>query len=151
MALTADRNTPRAEGDLRQGGLAAAVVVFAGALVMRNSSGYLTKGAAATGAVGVGRAGERKTGGANAGDEALYYQAGIFRFDNSTSGDLIATTDVGKPCYVVDDAKVAKTDGSGTRSIAGFIDGVDSQGVWVRFDEVLARAYVAGVTLPEAD
>jgi hypothetical protein len=151
MALSADRDTPRAEGDRRQGGLAASVVVFAGALIMRNSAGYLTKGATATGAVGVGRAEERKTGGANAGDETLAYRPGTYRFDNSTSGDLIAATDVGKPCFIVDDQKVAKTDGSGTRSIAGFIEAVDSQGVWVRFDEALAQAYVAGVTLPESD
>jgi hypothetical protein len=148
MALSADRSTPRAEGELRQGGLAASVVVYAGALIMRNSSGYLTKGAAATGAVGVGRAEEKKTGGAGAGDEVLNYRSGIYRYDNSASGDLIAATDVGKPCYIVDDQKVAKTDGSGTRSIAGFIDSVDSQGVWVRFDEVLAQIYAAGVTLP---
>jgi hypothetical protein len=150
MALSADRNTPRAEGDLRRGGLAASVVVYAGALIMRNSSGYLTKGATATGAVGVGRAEERKTGGSNAGDETLRYRAGVYRYDNSTSTDLIAATDIGKPCYVVDDQTVAKTDGSAARSIAGFVEDVDDQGVWVRFDEVVARAYVAGVTLPAA-
>lgn len=151
MALTGDRNTPRAEGDNREGSLAAAVAVYVGALLMRNSSGYLTKGAAATGAVGVGCAQERKTGGANAGDETIKFRAGIFRYANSASADLIAATDIGKPCYIVDDQTVAKTDSSGTRSIAGFIDGVDDQGVWVRFDEALSRAYAAGVTLPEAD
>ena len=106
--------------------------------------------ATATGAVGVGVAMEAKTGGAAAGDETLRYRPGIFRMANSTSGDLIAATDIGKPCYVVDDQKVAKTDGTGTRSIAGFIEDVDPLGVWVRFDEVLAQIYVAGITEPEA-
>ena len=59
MALTGDRNTLRAEGENREGGLAAAVVVYTGALLMRNSAGYLTKGAAAVGAVGAGCAWER--------------------------------------------------------------------------------------------
>ncbi|MFB0515162.1 MAG: hypothetical protein ACETWG_00985, partial [Candidatus Neomarinimicrobiota bacterium] len=33
--------------------------------------------------------------------------------------------------YIVDDQTVAKTDGTGTRSPAGFIEDVDSNGVWV--------------------
>jgi hypothetical protein len=81
-ALAADRNTPRLQGDIRQGGLAASVLVYAGAIVMRNASGYLTKGATALGLVGVGRAQERKTGGVSAGDETLGYLPGIFRFAN---------------------------------------------------------------------
>ena len=66
-------------------------------------------------------------------------------------GEDHAATDVGKPCFIVDDHTVAKTDGTGTRSIAGFIEQVDDQSVWLRFDEVVARAYVAGITLPEGD
>lgn len=147
-ALAQDRNTPRREGDVLQGGLAASVLVYAGAIVMRNASGFLTKGATATGLVGVGRSEERKTGGASAGDEALNYRPGVFRYANSASSDLIGITEIGKPCYAVDDQTVAKTDGTGTRSIAGFVDGVDAQGVWVRFDEAAVRSYLAGVTLP---
>jgi len=150
MALTGDRTTPRAEGDLKVLGLAASVVVYGGAIVMRNASGYATKGATATGSVGVGRAEERATGGANAGDVSIRVRPGVYRYANSTSGDLIGITEIGKPCYVVDDQTVAKTDGSGTRSIAGFVDGVDSLGVWVSFDEIAAQAYLAGTTLPEA-
>ena len=41
----------------------------------------------------------------------------------------------------VDDQTVAKTDGTGTRSRAGIVDGIEaSGGVWVRCDEALARA-----------
>lgn len=150
MALAQDRNTPRAEGDLRSGGLLASVLVYGGAIVMRNASGFLTKGQAATALVGVGRAEERATGGSGNGDVNLRYRPGVFRFANSASTDLITIADIGKPAYAVDDQTVAKTDGSGARSIAGFIDGVDAQGVWVRFDEIAVRSYVAGVTLPVA-
>lgn len=148
-ALAQDRNTPRLEGDIRRGGMAASVLVYAGAIVMRNSSGYLTKGATATGLVGVGRAEERKTGGASANDETLLYRPGVYRYANSASGDAITIAEIGKPCFVVDDQTVAKTDGSAARSIAGFIVDVDAQGVWVEFDEVRAQNYLAGVTLPE--
>jgi len=40
---------------------------------------------------------------------------------------------------VVDDQTVAKTDGTATRSPAGFVDMVDDLGVWVRFDEAMTR------------
>lgn len=148
MALAQDRNTPEMIGADRQGGLAASVVVYAGAIVMRNAAGYLTKGATATALVGVGRAEERATGGAGAGDVTLTYKPGIFRFANSASTDLIGISEIGKVCYVVDDQTVAKTDGTGTRSPAGFVEGIDAHGVWVRFDEVALQAYLAGIANP---
>ena len=149
MALSADRNTARAEGDVQSFGLAASVLVYAGALVMRNAAGYLTKGATATGSVGVGRAEERKTGGASAGDEVLKVRPGSYWYKNSASTDLIAVAQIGDVCFIVDDEQVAKTDGTGTRSPAGFVEDVSAtQGVLVRFDEVLTRAYVEGIANP---
>lgn len=148
MALSADRNTPRLEGDLRTGLVAASTTIYAGAIVMRNASGYLRNGATATGLVGVGRAEERVVNGGSAGDASVAYRPGIFRFANSSSTDEITITEIGKPCYAVDDATVAKTSGSNSRSIAGFVEAIDDLGVWVRFDEVAVQAYLAGVTLP---
>jgi len=144
-ALTKDRNTPYALGDIRQGA-ADAVLIFAGALVMRNAAGNITKGQTALNLVGVGRAEQRVDNSAGAaGDLDVRYRPGTFRFANSAAGDLIATADIGKPCYAVDDQTVAKTDGTGTRSIAGFIEDVDAAGVWVRCDEVAVRSYLAGI------
>ena len=149
-ALSSDRNTAEIAGGVRVAG-AAAALIYAGALVMRNSAGYVTKGATATGSVGCGRAEERvDNSGGSAGDLTVQYRPRVFRFANSASTDLIGITEIGKPCYVVDDQTVAKTDGTASRSIAGFVEGVDDQGVWVRFDEVLAQAYVAGVVNPAA-
>ncbi len=140
-ALTKDRNTPRADGDLRQGGVAAATTIFAGALVMRNAAGYLVEGQTATGLVGVGRAEERKDNSAGAnGALSLTYRPGAYRFANSAAGDLIADADIGSLCYAVDDQTVAKTDGSSSRSPAGIVDHVDAHGVWVRLDEALTNA-----------
>lgn len=142
-ALTADRNTPRAQGDLLVLDLAAATKVFAGAIVMRNAAGNGLKGATATGSVGVGVAIEQVDNSAGAaGDKTAQVRVGTFRFANSAAGDLITKADINKPAYIVDDQTVAKTSGTNTRSIAGMIAGVDAQGVWVRFDEALVSAYL---------
>ena len=138
-ALTADRNTPELEAGEREGLLGASQAIFAGAILMRNASGHLIEGATATGSRGVGRAEDRGTS-TTAGVTSQRYRPGTFRYANSSAGDLIATADIGAVCYIVDDQTVAKTDGTGTRSPAGIIDGVDSLGVWVRFDEALTRA-----------
>lgn len=138
--LTNDRNTPRFEGDIRQGPVATAAMIYAGAIVMRNAAGYLVQGQTATGLVAVGRAEERvdNSAGAN-GDLNADYRPGCYRFANS-SGDPITLADVGNMSFVEDDQTVARTDGTATRSPAGIIDGLDAQGVWVRFDEALTNA-----------
>jgi hypothetical protein len=149
MALAADRNTPRlSEPGLKEGGVAATTLIYAGALVMRNSSGYLTKGATATTLIGVGRAEERVNNTGSAGDKTVKVREGVFRFGNSSSSDLITFADIGKPCYAVDDETVAKTSGTNTRSIAGFVYAVDAQGVWVEFSEQKVQAHLAGIANP---
>lgn len=147
-ALTADRNTPRAQGDFKSLGVAAATKIYAGSIVMRNAAGYATKGATALNLVGVGRAEERVDNTGSAGDKKVLVRPGCFKFANSASGDLITIADIGAPAYVVDDQTVAKTSGTNTRSIAGFIEDVDAQGVLVRFDEVAVRSYLSAITLP---
>uniref|UniRef100_A4WS40 Uncharacterized protein n=1 Tax=Cereibacter sphaeroides (strain ATCC 17025 / ATH 2.4.3) TaxID=349102 RepID=A4WS40_CERS5 len=138
--LSADRNTPAALGDLRQGDAAASTVIYAGALVMRDASGNITKGATATGGIGAGRAEARvdNTGGA-AGAKKVDYRPGVFRFANSGSTDAITKADIGKACWIVDDQTVARTSATNTRSRAGIVEMVDELGVWVRFDEGLTR------------
>ncbi|MCU0902443.1 MAG: hypothetical protein MUE83_01030 [Tabrizicola sp.] len=140
--LTQDRNTPRAEGDERQGTLGANQAIFAGAILMRNAAGDLIEGATAVGSFGVGVAQERKSSVA-AGVEAIRYRPGVHRFANSTAGDLITKADIGTVCFIVDDNQVARTNGTNTRSPAGTVDGVDANGVWVRFDESLTRAVLS--------
>jgi hypothetical protein len=139
VALTNERNTPFRLGDLRVEPVAAAVKIFSGSLVMRNAAGFLTKGAVAVGGVGVGRAEKTVDNTGAAGAVTLEYRTGTFRFANSAAADLIAQADVGKACFIIDDQTVAKTDGTGTRSRAGIVDGVDGVGVWVRLDEAITR------------
>ena len=133
-ALTQDRNTPRRTGDLLSMGMAANAKIFTGSLVARNATGYATPGAVATTLLGMGRASEQvdNTGGAD-GDKSIEVEKGIFKFANEGT-DLVTVADIGNDCYIVDDQTVAKTNGTGTRSVAGKVFGVDADGVWVKFD-----------------
>ena len=141
VALISERNTRFRLGDIRVEPVAAAVKIFGGSLIMRNAAGFLTKGATAVGAIGVGRADATVDNIAGAaGAVSVEYRTGSFLFTNSAAGDLITIADIGKPCFIVDDQTVAKTDATATRSRAGIVDGVENAGVWVRCDEALTRA-----------
>lgn len=133
-ALTADRNTPRRDGISLSVPVAAAKKIHAGSLVAVDASGYATPGATATTIRGIGRAEAQADNSAGAaGALSVSVQRGVFRFANSTSADLITRASIGTDCYIVDDQTVAKTSGTSTRSIAGKVFDVDSDGVWVLF------------------
>lgn len=133
-ALTAERATTERSGELYSRGVATNVKIYGGAIVMLNASGYATPGATATGQIadGVATATVDNTGGADA-LKSVTVSKGIFKFANSAAADLITIAEVGDSCYIVDDQTVAKTDGTGTRSVAGKIMAVESDGVFVNF------------------
>jgi hypothetical protein len=133
-ALTAERATTERTGDLYSRPVATAVKVYAGSIVMLNATGYATPGATATGQVADGVAVETvdNTSGAD-GAKTVTVSKGIFKFANSASADLITIAEIGDDCYIVDDQTVAKTSGTSTRSIAGKIMAVESDGVFVKF------------------
>lgn len=133
-ALTADRNTPRRDGQELSLGLAASTKIYGGSIVCRNASGYAVPGSTATTLKALGVAEEQVDNAAGAaGAKSVRIRKGTFRFANSTSTDAITIADIGNDCYVVDDQTVAKTNGSSTRSVAGKVADVDSNGVWVTF------------------
>ncbi|MBL8500023.1 MAG: hypothetical protein JNL77_05455 [Nitrosomonas sp.] len=131
MALVADRNTQMKDGELLSLPLAA-VKVFGGAIVAVNSSGYATKGQAATGMTYIGRAEEQvDNSGGSAGDKKILVRRGKdFKWKNSATS-AITQADLGKICYIEDDETVSKTDQAGTLSAAGTIVGIESDGIWV--------------------
>ncbi|MBN8955719.1 MAG: hypothetical protein J0H17_03875 [Rhizobiales bacterium] len=133
-ALTAGRDTRERTGNIREVPVKAATTIFPGAMVAIDSNGYAVPASTATTLKVIGRAEALfdNSDGGN-GDIKARVAAGIFRYANSASSDLIALPDVGATCYAVDDQTVAKTNGSSSRSAAGTIFDVDSQGVWVRF------------------
>jgi hypothetical protein len=132
-ALTADRSTRTVLGDFFELPLAASTLIFAGSLTAVNAAGYATKGAVSTTLKQFGRADERvdNSAGAN-GAKTIRIATGIFRWANSAAGDLIANSEIGLDCYIVDDQTVAKTTGGGTRSRAGKVAFVDASGVYVQ-------------------
>lgn len=134
-ALTKNRNTPYRENVSRSHPLAAGAVVYAGGIVAMAVTGFVDAAGDGNGLVAVGVAThyQDNTTGDN-GDQHVDVKRGCFAFASATGDDAIGPGDVGFFCFMVDDQTVAKTDGEGTRSIAGVIDGVDDFGVWVRID-----------------
>lgn len=132
-ALTKGRPTAERAGDQFSYPLLAATAVQAGSIAVLDSSGWLKPAIEAAGLTCAGRseAFADNSGGGNGGVLGEV-KSGVFRWDNSTSSDLITKAEIGDDCYLVDDQTVAKTDGSATRSRAGTIVDVDSVGVWVR-------------------
>jgi hypothetical protein len=176
-ALTGARNTNMPSGGDPVAktfsiGLAANAKVYEGAIVVFDpSTGYATQGKTAAGLIALGRAeappfgalpaftppglGAQvydNTGGAN-GLLVCSYRQGVFAYANSSAGDLIAVTNIGSDCYIVDDQTVALTDGVGTRSRAGKIMGVDATGnvivqMGVSLSGPSATSPISIVTLP---
>lgn len=112
-------------------GVAASTTIYAGAIVCRNAAGYMVPGSTATTQVAMGVAEKTVVNSGSAGAATIVPRAGVWQFNNSSAGDLIAITEIGTDCYIVDDNTVAKTNGSSTRSRAGKVIDVDANGVWV--------------------
>lgn len=136
MALTAARKMVR----LGQGfpgksiglGVKAATTIYGGALVVEDA-GVAAPGRTALSLTALGIATDTYDNAAGAASAITCdIESGTFAFLNSAAADAIAAADIGALCYIVDDQTVAKTDGTGTRSIAGRIVKVDSTlGVFV--------------------
>jgi len=130
-ALTSARNTQERVGDVFGFPVKGSTKTIQGGIAVLNG-GYAAPGTTATGLIAVGRFEETvdNTAGAD-GALSVEVKRGVFKFANSSAGDLIAQADAGADCYIVDDQTVAKTSATNTRSIAGKIVAVDSDGVWV--------------------
>lgn len=135
-ALTQDRNTKRRPPTQRNAPVAAGVRIYEGAGVVLDPTGYARPARVAVGDKSLGRAIFRADNSAGvAGAISVEVENDFaYAWGNSAAGDAIAFTDIGALCYWVDDQTVAKTDGTGTRSVAGRIYNVTSDGVWVRHD-----------------
>jgi hypothetical protein len=134
-AATQDRDTKRREGTQESYPVKAATRIWAGTLACVDATGFVVPGSVSTTqkCVGVATKQVNNLSGAN-GDQSLTTDRRPHWFNNSTAGDLIALSDVGAQCFIVDDNTVAKTNGTNTRSVAGKIVNVSAtQGVLVDF------------------
>lgn len=122
---------------------------LAGTMAAIDSSGYGVAVTAATGLIvlGVWEQTLDNTGGAS-GDKVAEVRRGAFKFFNSASGDLITQAEFTKECYAVDNQTVAKTDGSGARSVAGRVLQVEDDGVIVQFAAPGGERGATGATGP---
>lgn len=131
-ALAKDRNTKRRAGQDFTDPLAASTKIYAGALVCINAAGYAVPGSTSTTLKARGVAQEQVDNSTGAAGALLVdSRRGCFPFVNSAAADEITRADIGATAYIVDDQTVAKTNGTNTRSAAGVIRDVDSDGVWV--------------------
>lgn len=128
----AGRNTPLRDGDLVSLQIAAASKIYAGSIVMVNAAGFAVKGQTAATLTYVGRAEATvdNLAGADGAKTILVKRRKAFKWANS-SADPITQADLFKTAYVVDDETVAKTSGTNTRSAAGKIIGVETDGIWI--------------------
>lgn len=131
-AATSDINTPYRDGEIIGAPVEANMQIFAGALVCANAAGNAVMGSTAEGLTYLGRAeaNVNNTGGA-AGAQTIAVRRGVvFQWQNSPD-DPVGQASLGKVCYVEDNQTVAATNGTNTRSQAGVVMGIDSNGVWV--------------------
>jgi len=131
-AATADINTPYKDGELIGVPVAGGALIHAGALVCANANGLVVEGKTEADLTYLGRAEQYidNTAGAD-GAIVLQVRRGVmFQWANAAD-DPITQASVGKLCYVEDNQTVAKTNGTNTRSAAGVVFALDSNGVWV--------------------
>lgn len=104
-ALTTDRDTKRKPGLIGYGGMAASLLIYGGAAVCHNASGYLVKGADTAGLVFAGIAKDRfdNSSGAAGDLTAEFERDGEHLF---TLGTAATDADVGKKVFLVDDQTV---------------------------------------------
>lgn len=129
-ATTKDRNTQQQYAELINVPVLAGAKINAGALVVATAAGFAAPGTTATTLSYIGRAEDAvdNTGGANGVKTINVRRKQAFKWVNDGS---ITQAYLMKTAYIVDDQTVAATDGTGTRSAAGRIVGVDTDGVWI--------------------
>lgn len=123
--LTSSRNTI----EIHTGGMKyffhriAGAEIFAGSLVAQNASGEAVPAADAAGLVILGRAENSAAPG-----EAVAVKRASFIYDNGEGAEALTVADIGKECFVLDDATVGKTGGT-NKVKAGVVLDVTPDGV----------------------
>jgi hypothetical protein len=133
-AATIERDTKSREKTRFDDPVAAGVKIYLGTLVVLDAAGNARPGRASTTDTvrGLAQATVDNSAGA-AGAMMVSTHTGTFLFDNLVA-DPITRVDINKNAYVADDQSVARTDGAGTRIVAGKISDVTTAGVWVEIN-----------------
>jgi hypothetical protein len=154
-ALTTSRRTPeKASTKTNVHGVKSDVACFLGGIAML-AGGFLRPGREGQGADNAAKAADAATyrcvgifdedavGGAGDGDVTAEVRTGCFPFANSGGGDAITAAEIGKPCYIVDDQTVAKTNPNSTRAVCGAVNSIEDGLVWVDVHPSISAALTA--------
>ncbi len=132
-ALSKGRTVKSIAGILSSHPVKADAVIHQGAIIVLDSTGYAKPAITATGLIPVGIARESV--------DATDLASGAVSVECETmiaacanlGADAVTFTEIGKLVYLVDDQTVAKTDGTGTRSVAGTARKIEGGLVFVDF------------------
>jgi hypothetical protein len=119
--------------------LAANAVIRNGALVAVNATGFIVAASNTTGlhVVGVARASADNTGGADGAKTVIVETGGVFKFVNDGTNPVVQAG-MHKVCYALDDQTVRSL--AGNSVIAGIVEQIDPDGVWVLVDPLIEAA-----------
>lgn len=129
-AATADRKTSaRSTGRTFTADLAAATKIWLGTLVAVNAAGYAVPASdtAALKVIGVALSTVDNTGAAGA--KSITVETGVFKLVNLATAIVQASKH--KLCYVGDDQSVTTAAVAANDVVAGIVDAIDTDGVWV--------------------
>lgn len=127
-ALAADRLTPNRPGEYYEYPVLASTKIYAGAIVVLDSSGWAKPGVTGTGLICVGRAEAQADNSAGAnGAINVKVKAGVFKWADGEGSTTKAH--IGDQAYILDDQSMYRT--ATGKSAMGVITAVDSDGVWV--------------------
>lgn len=129
-AMSQARQPTEIEGVFSQAPMKGATTILQGAIVVMEA-GLAVPGKTGLNLVVLGVAPTTAKNTGADGEKSVEAKRGTFKFAN-LGADAILAGDVGKDAYLVDDQTVAKTSGTNTRSVAGKIIQVESDGVFVR-------------------
>ncbi|EHD21548.1 MULTISPECIES: hypothetical protein [Brenneria] len=127
-----DRNTPHRAGQLFAVPIAQATEIFGGHLIAANAGGFAVPATATAAQVtlGVSDGWVDNSTGENGDADAIVRRGRAWLFANY-GGDAVTQAQVGQDCFVVDSQTVAKTSNENARPIAGKVQAISADGVWV--------------------
>jgi len=129
-AQTQARSLVERESNYSSAPMKGETTIYQGALVVMDG-GLAVPGKTALNLVMLGAAVETVVNTGADGAKKVMARRGAIKLFNLPA-DAILPGDVGKDCYIVDDQTVARTSGTNTRSVAGKIIDVESDGVFVK-------------------
>jgi hypothetical protein len=132
MALSANAEVQRKDGEILSAPMVAADIMYKGGLMKLNAAGNLEPCSAEAGAVfaGVGYEKVDNSAGLAGAVNGRVFRKGEFLL----TGSGFSLTDVGQAVYATDDATITKTFAANIQRVGVIVDYVSSTQVWVKIE-----------------